>query len=205
MKKKFKLDKCFGSYTNPIDLFNKWFAYAKRHEINDHNALALGTADKNGKPSVRMVLLKDYNDKGFTFYTNLKSKKSSDLKDNPYASMCFHWKSCLRQIRIVGKISKVPDKEADKYFYSRPYDSKIGAWASNQSHKLNTRKQLYKEIIFYNKKFKNYKIIPRPSFWSGWKLYPKEIEFWLDGKNRIHERLKYIRKNNRWKKFLLNP
>ena len=167
--------------------------------------MALATADKNGKPSVRIVLLKDYTNKAFTFYTNLNSKKSSDLKNNPYASICFHWKNCLRQIRIIGRISKVKDKEADEYFQSRPYESKIGAWASNQSFKLTSRKQLQDKIIFYKKKFNDINYVPRPSHWSGWKLHAKEIEFWLDRKNRIHERLKYIKKNNKWKNLLLYP
>ncbi len=205
MKNKTKLDKCFGNYSNPINLFTRWFARAKKNEINDPNALALGTADKKGIPNVRMVLLKDYDNRNFTFYTNLNSKKSRDLKSNPYASMCFHWKSCLRQVRIVGKITGVSNKEADKYFKSRSYESKIGAWASKQSNILNTREELFASISNFKKKYKTKQNVPRPIFWSGWKLSPTEIEFWLDGKNRIHERLKYIKRNNRWKKFLLSP
>ena len=127
------LDICFGNLENPIDLFKEWFNKAKNTEINDPNALALSTADEKGIPSVRMVLLKDYNQSGFVFYTNLDSEKSKDIKVNPNASMCFHWKSLLRQIRITGEISKVSDKVADNYYKTRDYGSRIGAWASKQS------------------------------------------------------------------------
>ena len=118
---------------NPIDLFKEWYEEAKKSEINDPNAVAVATSDNNSIPSVRMVLLKDFSKNGFIFYTNLDSKKSEDLKSNPNASMCFHWKSLLRQIRLVGKISEVSSDEADKYYNSRKYGSRIGAWASNQS------------------------------------------------------------------------
>ena len=200
------LNYCFKDLENPLDLFNEWFNEAKNAEINDPNALALSTADKNGIPSVRMVLLKDYSNEGFVFYTNFNSKKSNELKDNPNASMCFHWKSLLRQIRISGKISKVSDLDADKYFNSRSYGSKIGAWASMQSNVLENRDDLYKAIEEYKKKYPNENNVPRPSYWSGWNLIPFEIEFWLNGENRIHERLKYTKKeNNKWKKCLLSP
>ena len=127
------IDLCFKDLDNPIDLFVDWFNEAKKTEINDPNALSLATADKSGIPSVRMVLLKNFNNNGFIFYTNFNSKKSVDLKENPNASLCFHWKSLLRQIRITGKISKVSDKDADLYYKSRSYGSRIGAWASKQS------------------------------------------------------------------------
>ena len=124
------VDKCFKDIADPIKLFEEWFNEAKKTEINDPNALALATADKSGTPSVRMVLLKSFNNKGFVFYTNFNSKKSKDLKENPGASLCFHWKSLLRQIRISGNVSKVLDKEADAYYKTRSYGSRIGAWAS---------------------------------------------------------------------------
>ena len=197
---------CFGEYENPIDLFKEWFDEAKKSEINDHNAVALATSNKNSIPSVRIVLLKDVSKNGFVFYTNLDSKKSNDLKNNPNASMCFHWKSLLRQIRIVGKINLVNSSEADKYYESRAYGSRIGAWASKQSTILNTREDLYESIDKYKKKFPDKNKVPRPNHWSGWCLNPSEIEFWLDGENRIHERLKYILdKKNIWQKVLLNP
>jgi len=200
------LDYCFKDLENPIDLFGEWFNEAKKTEINDPNALALATANKNGIPSVRMVLLKDYNHNGFIFYTNLNSKKSSDIKDKSDASMCFYWKSSLRQIRINGKILKVSDKEADLYFNSRTYASRIGAWASKQSTILKNRDELYKSIENYKRTYPNENSVPRPSYWSGWNLNPYEIEFWLDGENRIHQRLLY-KKNEKgnWARSLLSP
>ncbi len=200
------LNNCFKDLENPIDLFGDWFKEAKKTEINDPNAFALATADKNGIPSVRMVLLKNYNYDGFVFYTNLESKKSNELKINDNASTCFHWKSLLRQIRITGKISKVSEQEADQYYNSRSYGSRIGAWASRQSNVINNRNELYKSIEDYKKKYPNENNVPRPSYWSGWNLNPYEIEFWLNGENRIHERLKYTKKeNNKWEKSLLSP
>ena len=198
------LNKCFLDLNNPFELFQKWFEEAEKKEINDPNALALGTANKEGKPSVRMVLLKGHSEKGFVFYTNLNSQKGNEIKENPNATMCFHWKSLLRQIRIVGTIEQVDDKISDEYFNSRAYDSRIGAWASKQSSILKNRDELLKNIDEFKKKYKNN--VPRPSHWSGWNLKPISIEFWLDGENRIHERLKYsLDKNNNWVKNLLSP
>jgi len=200
------LNICFQDLKNPIELFKNWMNDAIKSEPNDPNALALATNDKNGKPSVRMVLLKDYNENGFVFYTNFNSPKSVTLKNNPYASMCFHWKTLLRQIRITGSISSVSNAEADSYYKSRSYDSKIGAWASKQSHTLNSREELLSEIKKFKSKFPDEENVPRPKHWSGWKLTPVEIEFWLDGPGRIHERLKYIKKQNKnWEKILLYP
>ena len=200
------LDICFKDLDDPIKLFEEWFYQAKKTEINDPNALALATADKLGIPTVRMVLLKNFNNNGFIFYTNFNSKKSIDLKENPNASLCFHWKSLLRQIRITGKIYKVSEDEADAYYKTRSYGSRIGAWASNQSSILNKREDLYKSIKDYKKKYPDENNVPRPKNWSGWNLKPNSIEFWLDGEDRIHQRLKYIKKENgTWEKFLLNP
>ena len=200
------IDICFKDIADPIKLFEEWFNEAKKAEINDPNALALATADKSGVPSVRMVLLKSFNNKGFVFYTNFNSKKSDDLNENPQASLCFHWKSLLRQIRISGNVSKVSDKESDAYYKTRSYGSRIGAWASNQSSVLNNIDELYKSIEDYKKKYPDENNVPRPDYWSGWNLKPTSIEFWLDGKDRIHQRLKYTKKEDQsWEKFLLNP
>ena len=200
------IDLCFKDLDNPMDLFEYWFNEAKKTEINDPNALALATVGKNGIPSVRMVLLKHFNEKGFVFYTNLNSRKSNEIKSNPNASMCFHWKSLLRQVRITGKLSNVSDAEADSYFNSRSFGSRIGAWASDQSSVLESRDKLIESIEGFKKKYLNEKNIPRPKHWSGWNLNPIEIEFWLDGKDRIHERLLYSRgDNNKWEKNLLSP
>ena len=200
------IDLCFKDLDNPIDLFVEWFNEAKKTEINDPNALALATVGKNGIPSVRMVLLKDFNEKGFVFYTNLNSRKSIEIKLNQKASMCFHWKSLLRQVRITGELSNVSDLDADNYYNSRSYGSRIGAWASNQSSILKSRDELLKSIQEFKKKYPNEKNIPRPKHWSGWNLNPIAIEFWLDGKDRIHERLRYTKKDNdKWTKELLSP
>ena len=204
-KNSLNLNICFKDEYNPINLFREWFNEAKKSEINDPNALALGTVDNKGYPSVRIVLLKDYNDDGFVFYTNFNSDKSKAIKKDPKISMCFHWKSLLRQVRIIGLASKVSDKEADEYFNSRSYGSRIGAWASDQSSELNIREDLLISIEKYKQKFPNENKVPRPEHWSGWRLHPEEIEFWLDGENRIHERLKYIKKKNVWEKVLLSP
>ena len=204
-KNSLDLNKSFKDEDNPISLFKIWFDEAKKSELNDPNALSLATSDNMGVPSVRMVLLKSFDNNGFVFYTNLNSTKSKAIKDNPIVSMCFHWKSLLRQIRITGKASNVSDQEADVYYNSRSYGSRIGAWASKQSSILNNRKELNKEIEDYKSKFPNNDKVPRPSHWSGWRVNPSEIEFWLDGDNRIHERLKYIKDNESWKKILLSP
>ena len=199
------LNLCFKEHNNQIKLFEEWFNKAKKTEINDPNAFAVGTVNKNGFPTVRMVLLKDFNKNGFVFYTNLNSDKSKAIRNTSKISMCFHWKSLQRQIRIVGVASKVSKKEADDYYASRAYGSRIGAWASKQSSILKQRQDLYKSIEIFKKKYPNKNNIPRPEHWSGWRIKPKEIEFWLDGQNRIHERLKYIRLPKKWKKVLLSP
>ena len=199
------LDLCFEDLDNPIDLFKNWFKKAEETEINDPNAVALGTADKKNQPSVRMVLLKGLSNKGFVFYTNFNSKKGNDLKINQQASMCFHWKSLRRQVRVIGKVEQVTDKEADDYFNSRPYKNRISAWASSQSEKLKSRDVFLNEIKKFEKKYPDQNNTPRPAHWSGWRILPQEVEFWLDGEGRIHERLNYIKTNGKWKKEILYP
>ena len=198
------LDKCFEEDNNPINLFKKWFSKAKETEINDPNAVAIATSDNNNQPSVRMVLLKGLSDKGFVFYTNFNSKKSNDLKLNKKASMCFHWKSLRRQVRVSGSVEKVADSEADDYYNSRPYKNKIGAWASSQSETLKNRQEFLEKVKNFENKYPSNNV-PRPPYWSGWRLIPAQIEFWLDGEGRIHERLNYVQRNNEWKKELLYP
>ena len=199
------LDSCFKDLEDPLALFTIWLAEAEKNEINDPNALSLATTDKNNDPSNRMVLLKGLSSKGFVFYTNLNSPKSSDLKNNPRAAMCFHWKSLQRQVRVSGKITQVDENEADAYFDSRPYESRIGAWASEQSKSMNKREDFLKKIDDFKKKYPDKKILPRPKHWSGWCLNPLTIEFWLGDKYRIHERLKYTKDSNNWKKEILYP
>ena len=200
------LNKCFLDLDDPIELFKVWMDEAKKSEPNDPNALSLATSSVNNLPSVRMVLLKDFNQNGFVFYTNLNSQKGNELKENPNAAMCFHWKSLLRQIRISGTITQVEDNVADQYYNSRGYDSRIGAWASKQSKELKNRDELENSIKEFKKKFNDENNVPRPSHWSGWNLSPTRIEFWLDGDSRIHERLNYtINKSGNWIKSLLSP
>ena len=200
------LNNCFLDLDDPIKLFKVWMDEAKKSEPNDPNALSLATSNKDNLPSVRMVLLKEFNQKGFVFYTNLNSQKGNELKENPNAAMCFHWKSLLRQIRISGTITQVEDSIADQYYNSRGYDSRIGAWASKQSKELKNRDELENSIKEFKKKFNDKNNVPRPSHWSGWKLSPIRIEFWLDGDSRIHERLNYtIDKSGNWIKSLLSP
>jgi pyridoxamine 5'-phosphate oxidase len=200
------LDKCFLETDEPFELFDKWYEAAKKKEINDPNALALATSSKNNVPSVRMVLLKDFSKNGFVFYTNLNSQKGNEIKENPSVSMCFHWKSLLRQVRINGKVTSVQNTVADKYYNSRAYESRIGAWASNQSSVLNDRQELINSIDKFKEKFNEKDNVPRPDHWSGWNLKPDSIEFWLDGDNRIHERLKFLlNSDGSWKKVLLSP
>jgi pyridoxamine 5'-phosphate oxidase len=200
------LDKCFLETDEPFELFDKWYEAAKKKEINDPNALALATSSKNNVPSVRMVLLKDFSKNGFVFYTNLNSQKGNEIKENPSVSMCFHWKSLLRQVRINGKVTPVQNTVADRYYNSRAYESRIGAWASNQSSVLNDRQELINSIEKFKEKFNEKDNVPRPDHWSGWNLKPDSIEFWLDGDNRIHERLKFLlNSNGSWKKVLLSP
>ncbi|MDA9838800.1 pyridoxamine 5'-phosphate oxidase [Candidatus Pelagibacter sp.] len=199
------LNSCFLDLDDPIELFKLWMDDAKKSEPNDPNAVSLGTSNNNF-PSVRMVLLKDFSQNGFIFYTNLNSQKGNELKENPKAAMCFHWKSLLRQIRINGVVTQVADDVADKYYNSRSYESRIGAWASKQSKELTSRDQLIDSIKEYKDKYNDENNVPRPSHWSGWILSPQSIEFWLDGDSRIHERLKYVKdRNGQWIKSLLSP
>tara|TARA_B100000787_G_C16043644_1_gene228082 strand:- start:41 stop:667 length:627 start_codon:yes stop_codon:yes gene_type:complete len=200
------LNSCFLDLDDPIELFKVWMEEAKKSEPNDPNAVALATSNQNNFPSVRMVLLKGLSKNGFVFYTNLKSQKGNELKENPKAGMCFHWKSLLRQVRISGSVTQVTDDIADQYYNSRGYDSRIGAWASKQSTILNNRDDLLSSIKKYKEKYNDETKVPRPSHWSGWNLSPSSIEFWLDGDSRIHERLKYTKnENGNWIRSLLSP
>ena len=199
------LDKCFEDDANPLDLFKKWFAVAEKSEINDPNAFSVATSSKDGIPSVRMVLLKGLRDKGFVLYTNFNSKKGNDLKKNPNASICFHWKSLRRQVRVSGKVAVVENEEADNYFSSRKYGSKISAWASSQSEKMKNRDEFLNKIKEYEKKFPKEKDVLRPPHWSGWRILPQEIEFWVEIDNRSHQRLNYKKENGKWIKEILYP
>ena len=190
---------------DPFELFKSWIAEAEKKEIRDPTASSLATVNNAGQPNVRMVLLKGLSSKGFVFYTNLNSPKSHELKENPKAAMCFHWKSFNRQIKIIGSVTQVDDREADLYFNSRPYGSKISAWASDQSKPMNKRSEFLKKIENFEKKYKDEKNVPRPPHWSGWCLGPTSMEFWLHQDDRAHERLRYNKIADGWKKEILYP
>jgi pyridoxamine 5'-phosphate oxidase len=172
---------------DPFALFADWLTKAADTEVNDHNAMALATVDSDGMPDVRMVLLKGFDETGFTFYTNLGSNKAKQLQANPKAALCFHWKSRRQQVRVRGAVSPVSDAEADAYFESRHRMSRIGAWASRQSQPLESRFALEKAVAAYTARYPAGPI-PRPDHWSGFRIEPEAIEFWQDGAFRLHDR-----------------
>ena len=192
------------SATDPHTLFDAWYAEARAHEPSDSNAMALATADAGGQPSVRMVLLKGHDLRGFVFYTNLESRKAAELDANPRAALLFHWKSLRRQIRIEGPVSRVTDEEGDAYFATRSRDSQLGAWASDQSRPLESRSLFearYQDMV---SRFEG-QDVPRPSYWSGFRVSPERIEFWTDREHRLHERRLFVREGNGWLEGLLYP
>ena len=189
--------KLIDSNKDPIILFRKWFEEAKKKEINDPNAMTLATISQNSTLNLRVVLLKSFDEKGFVFYTNEKSKKGKSINFNPQVALNFYWKSLCRQVRIEGSVKQVSDEEADKYFNSRPEGSKIGAWASKQSSKLKTREELENKVQYYNQKYRD-KFIPRPHYWKGFKVTPHLIEFWQEMPFRLHDRVEYKKKDKNW-------
>lgn len=180
---------------NPLYLFSEWMDEATAQEINDPNAMCLATQGLDGIPDARMVLLKDYSERGFCFYTNRNSMKGQELEHTPAACLLFHWKSLRRQVRIRGTIALVEDQESDAYFSTRPHGSKIGAWASQQSQPLQSRAALLADVAKFEAKFLG-QAIPRPPHWGGYRLTPLRIEFWQDQMFRLHDRLVYSRSNS---------
>ena len=181
----------------PIALFKQWLKEAGLAELNNPNACALATADKFARPSVRMVLLKNVDERGFVFYTNSQSQKGIELSENPWASLCFHWKSLGKEVRINGSVIPVSEDESDLYFASRTRDSQIGAWASKQSRDLKSRNELETRVEKFTKKFKLGKV-PRPSFWGGYLVIHEKVEFWSEADFRLHDRLVYTRSEGGW-------
>lgn len=194
-------------YSNPFEYFDLLFKKASScKDILDASAFNLATASKKGIPSNRVLLLKNHSEKGFVFFTNSFSRKGKDMEENPVASMCFFWPSLHKQIRIEGKITKISEEESDKYFSSRFLDSRIGAWASKQSAELERREILFERFEKYKAKF-NSGDVARPYFWLGYCLVPARIEFWTEGKYRLHERVLYVfsEDDNKWKSSFLYP
>jgi len=196
----------FSETEDPLALFQAWLAEADDHEPNDPNAMSLATVDPSGMPNVRMILLKGVEAGGFIFYTNLESAKAEELTSTPKAALCFHWKSLRRQIRLRGTIKPVSETEADAYFSSRARTSRIGAWASQQSRALESRFALEKAVAKFTAKF-GVGEVPRPSYWSGFCLTPREIEFLHDRPLRLHDRVVFRRasENEPWSKTRLYP
>ncbi|MGA9575060.1 MAG: pyridoxamine 5'-phosphate oxidase [Lysobacterales bacterium] len=185
---------------DPLEVFESWLEKATRKEVSNPTAMALATVGKDGRPSARMVLLKDSGPDGFVFYTNLESLKSRQIDENPHAALLFHWKSLERQVRIEGSVELVADAEADAYFATRPRASQLGAWASLQSQPLDGWVELEKRVAFYTAKFHVGKV-PRPDFWSGFRLRPERYEFWQEGNFRLHKRFVFTRSESGAKKW----
>ena len=191
--------------TEPLAKVAEILKKSENLNLTDWNAMNIATVSAKNIPSSRMVLLKKINDDGLVFYTNFNSKKGGELKENQKASICFHWKSLRRQVRVIGKVEEVSKKEADDYYNSRPYKNRISAWASSQSQILDKRETFLDKIKEFEKKYPNENNVPRPPHWSGWRVLPDEIEFWVDGEGRIHERLNYKNNNGTWNRELLYP
>lgn len=189
---------------DPIALFGSWLEAAWKTEPSDANAMTLATIDPEGRPQARIVLLKGHNGSGFVFYTNTFSRKGLALEAVPFAALCFHWKTQRRQVRIEGQVGFVTDEEADEYFASRPRDSRIGAWASQQSQKLESRTVLEDAVKRMEAEYAE-KEVPRPPHWSGYRVRPERIEFWQEGAFRLHDRIEYLSTGGNWVSRRLYP
>jgi pyridoxamine 5'-phosphate oxidase len=191
-------------HSDPLALFERWFAEARESEPNDSNAMALATATPDGRPSARMVLLKGHGPDGFVFYTNAGSRKGQEIAANPHAALLFHWKSLRRQIRIEGPLREVSAAEADAYFHSRARVSQLGSAASDQSRPLDSREIYLARVEELAERYEGQEI-PRPPHWTGFRLVPDAIEFWIDRANRLHERRRFTREGEGWTSTLLYP
>jgi len=189
---------------DPVELFDQWFKFARRARIYWPDSTAVATATRDGRPSVRMVLLKKYDQRGFVFFTNYESQKGRELDANPYASMVIYWNDLLRQIRMTGRIEKITREESERYFHSRPRGSQIGAWASNQDSVVKSRAELMEKYEIFETKFAG-KPVPLPEYWGGYRLVPDEVEFWQARTYRLHDRFRYTRAADRWSWARLSP
>jgi pyridoxamine 5'-phosphate oxidase len=196
--------KALSRMTDPLQLFDEWLAEARASEPNDPEAMAVATADDEGKPSVRIVLLKGHGPDGFVFYTNQQSRKGDEMAANANAALLFHWKSLRRQIRIEGAVSGVSSQDADAYFASRSRDSQLGAWASDQSRPLASRADFEARYEAMRARFEGADV-PRPPHWGGYRVTPERIEFWTDRPHRLHERRLFVRDGEGWTEGLLYP
>lgn len=192
-------------YSDPLGLFDGWFAEAREAEPNDANAMALATATLDGAPSVRMVLLKGHGESGFTFFTNAQSRKGEEIRANAQAALLFHWKSLRRQVRIEGLLVEVDEGEADAYFHSRAFVSQVGSAASDQSRPLPDRRVYLDRVEALAEACKAAGEVPRPPYWTGFTLVPERVEFWLDRPNRLHDRRLFTRTGDGWTSTLLYP
>ncbi|MCD8497994.1 MAG: pyridoxamine 5'-phosphate oxidase [Alphaproteobacteria bacterium] len=190
---------------NPNALFEEWFREAQKSEPNDPSAMAVSLIDAEGKPSVRIVLMRKYGEKGFEFFTNYESRKGKGLEKNPYAELCFYWKSLHKQIRITGRVEKTSAAESDDYFNNRPRGSRVGAWASQQSRPMEGYEELQGRMDEFEAKFEGMEAIPRPPHWGGFRVIPERIEFWEEQPFRLHKRFVYIKQGNTWKTEWLYP
>ena len=188
---------------DPIALFKDWLKQAESSEPNDPNAAALATATPDGRPSVRMVLVKRVDERGFCFFTNAESRKGIELQSNPWAALCLHWKTLRRQVRVEGPVKELEPADVDAYFHSRSRDSQIGAAVSQQSRPLGSRKQLEAQVRQFAEDYPGE--VPRPSYWKGYCIYPEQIEFWINGENRLHDRFLFTCENGGWKTIRLYP
>ena len=191
-------------HDDPYELFAEWYGEAQKKEAVLPTAVALATADEDGAPSVRMVLLKGFDQRGFVFYTNLASRKGDDLTTNPRGALCFHWKSTHKQVRVEGSVTQVSEEEADAYFASRDRASQLGAWASKQSQPMRGRFELEAAVAKTTARFLVGRM-PRPDFWSGYRIQPSRIEFWQEGKFRLHERIDFRFDGDTWSGRNLYP
>ena len=187
----------------PLEPFRRWLDEAWKGEPNAH-AMTLATVARDGRPSLRAVLLKGFDERGFVFYTNLESRKALELCEHPDVALCFLWKSLARQVRIEGPAEAVADEEADAYFATRPRDSQLGAWASDQSRVLESRAELERRVEEFTRRFEG-AIVERPAFWSGFRVMPQRIEFWQERASRLHDRLLFIRTGDGWRRQCLYP